>query len=78
MVDPQEATARELGYMLWALTHGLVSLELSHTSRSPLAHPALAGPTGRTSSTRRCGPRCRAGTERHVDRRSRLEASDDL
>jgi len=45
-VDAQDATARELGYMLWALTHGLVSLELSHASRSPLAHPALAGADG--------------------------------
>ena len=45
-VDAQETTARELGYMLWALTHGLVSLELSHASRSPLAHPALAGADG--------------------------------
>lgn len=45
-VDAQDATARELGYMLWALTHGLVSLELSHASRSPLAHPALGGAEG--------------------------------
>jgi AcrR family transcriptional regulator len=45
-VDGQDATARELGYLLWALTHGLVSLELSHASRSPLAHPALAGGAG--------------------------------
>ena len=45
-MDAQDATARELGYMLWALTHGLVSLELSHASRSPLAHPALAGADG--------------------------------
>lgn len=41
-VDPQDATAQELAYLLWALTHGLVTLELSHLSRSPLAHPALA------------------------------------
>jgi len=45
-VDPQDAAARELAYLLWALTHGLVSLELSHTSRSPLAHPALARTDG--------------------------------
>lgn len=41
-VDAQDAASRELGYTLWALTHGLVSLELSHASRSPLAHPVLA------------------------------------
>jgi AcrR family transcriptional regulator len=46
-VDGQDASARELGYMLWALTHGLVSLELSHASRSPLGHPALAGGAGK-------------------------------
>jgi AcrR family transcriptional regulator len=44
--DPQAKAARELGYTLWALTHGLVSLELSHASRSPLAHPALAEDDG--------------------------------
>ena len=44
--DAQDAAARELGYLLWALTHGLVSLELSHASRSPLAHPALVGANG--------------------------------
>jgi hypothetical protein len=46
-VDPQDAKARALGYVLWALTHGLVSLELSHASRSPLAHPAMAEADGR-------------------------------
>jgi AcrR family transcriptional regulator len=45
-VDPQDAAARELGYTLWALTHGLVTLELSHASRSPLAHPMLAETNG--------------------------------
>jgi len=45
-VDAQDAASRELGYTLWALTHGLVSLELSHASRSPLAHPVLAGTDG--------------------------------
>ncbi len=44
--DPQDKATREFGYMLWALTHGLVSLELSHASRSPLAHPALAETDG--------------------------------
>ena len=39
-------TAQELAYLLWALTHGLVTLELSHNSRSPLAHPALARTNG--------------------------------
>ncbi len=42
----QEVASRELAYALWALTHGLVSLELSHASRSPLAHPALAETDG--------------------------------
>ena len=37
----QTDATRKLAYTLWALTHGLVSLELSHASRSPLAHPAL-------------------------------------
>jgi AcrR family transcriptional regulator len=46
-VDPQDAAARELAYTLWAMTHGLVSLELSHASRSPLAHPVLADTDGR-------------------------------
>jgi AcrR family transcriptional regulator len=45
-VDAQDAAARELAYLLWALTHGLVTLELSHISRSPLAHPALARTNG--------------------------------
>jgi AcrR family transcriptional regulator len=45
-VDPQDAAARELAYTLWALTHGLVTLELSHASRSPLAHPMLAETNG--------------------------------
>jgi AcrR family transcriptional regulator len=45
-VDAQDATAQELAYLLWALTHGLVTLELSHISRSPLAHPALARTNG--------------------------------
>jgi AcrR family transcriptional regulator len=42
----KKARAGELAYLLWALTHGLVSLELSHLSRSPLAHPALARTDG--------------------------------
>ncbi len=42
----QKAASRKLAYTLWALTHGLVSLELSHASRSPLAHPALAETDG--------------------------------
>jgi AcrR family transcriptional regulator len=45
-VHAQNATAQELAYVLWALTHGLLTLELSHTSRSPLAHPALARTNG--------------------------------
>lgn len=45
-VDAQDAAARELAYLLWALTHGLVTLELSHISRSPLTHPALARTNG--------------------------------
>jgi AcrR family transcriptional regulator len=44
--DAQDAAARELAYLLWALTHGLVTLELSHLSRSPLPHPALARTNG--------------------------------
>jgi AcrR family transcriptional regulator len=44
----QDAASRKLAYTLWALTHGLVSLELSHASRSPLAHPALAEPDGQS------------------------------
>ena len=39
--DATSDEARRLAHTLWALTHGLVSLELSHASRSPLAHPAL-------------------------------------
>ncbi len=35
-----------MAYTLWALTHGPVSLELSHASRTPLAHPALAETDG--------------------------------
>jgi AcrR family transcriptional regulator len=46
--DPQDEASRELGYTLWALTHGLVSLELTHAGRSPLAHPVLAGIDGQT------------------------------
>jgi AcrR family transcriptional regulator len=42
----QHEASRKLAYTLWALTHGLVSLELSHASRSPLAHPALAETDG--------------------------------
>ncbi len=45
--DPQDEASRELGYTLWGLTHGLVSLELTHASRSPLAHPVLADTDGR-------------------------------
>jgi AcrR family transcriptional regulator len=45
-MDPQDPAARELAYVLWALTHGLVTLELSHNSRSPLPHPALARTNG--------------------------------
>ena len=44
--DAQDEASRSLAYTLWALTHGLVSLELSHASRSPLAHPALAETDG--------------------------------
>jgi AcrR family transcriptional regulator len=40
--DAQDKASREFGYTLWALAHGLVTLELSHASRSPLAHPVLA------------------------------------
>jgi AcrR family transcriptional regulator len=40
--DAHDKASREFGYTLWALTHGLVTLELSHASRSPLAHPVLA------------------------------------
>ena len=40
--DAQDKAAREFGYTLWALAHGLVTLELSHASRSPMAHPVLA------------------------------------
>jgi len=43
----ENAASRKLAYTLWALTHGLVSLELSHASRSPLAHPVLADTDGR-------------------------------
>ena len=43
----QAERSRKVAYTLWALTHGLVSLELSHASRSPLAHPALAETDGR-------------------------------
>ena len=46
--DPQDQASRELGYTLWALTHGLVSLELTHAGRSPLAHPLLADTDGQT------------------------------
>jgi AcrR family transcriptional regulator len=45
-LDARDAAAQELAYMLWALTHGLVTLELSHISRSPLPHPALARANG--------------------------------
>jgi AcrR family transcriptional regulator len=45
--DPQDNASRALGYTLWALTHGLVTLELSHASRSPLAHPVLADTDGK-------------------------------
>ena len=44
--DPPDEASRELGYTLWALTHGLVSLELTHAGRSPLAHPVLADTDG--------------------------------
>ena len=44
----KDAASRELAYTLWALTHGLVSLELSHASRSPLPHPALAETDGQS------------------------------
>jgi AcrR family transcriptional regulator len=44
--DAQNEASRRLAYTLWALTHGLVSLELSHASRTPLAHPALAETDG--------------------------------
>jgi AcrR family transcriptional regulator len=44
--DAQNGAARQLAYALWAATHGLVSLELMHASRSPLAHPALAETDG--------------------------------
>ena len=44
----QDAASRKLAYTLWALTHGLVSLELSHASRSPLPHPALAETDGQS------------------------------
>jgi AcrR family transcriptional regulator len=40
--NAQDKASREFGYTLWALAHGLVTLELSHASRSPLAHPVLA------------------------------------
>ncbi len=45
--DAPEQGSRRLAYTLWAITHGLVSLELSHASRSPLAHPVLADTDGR-------------------------------
>ena len=44
--DPQDRASREFGYTLWALTHGLVSLELMHARRSPLADPVLAETDG--------------------------------
>ena len=44
----EAAASRRLAYTLWALTHGLVTLELSHASRSPLAHPALAETDGQS------------------------------
>jgi len=44
--DPQDNASRALGYTLWALAHGLVTLELSHASRSPLAHPVLTQTDG--------------------------------
>ncbi|MGH8968465.1 MAG: TetR-like C-terminal domain-containing protein [Actinomycetes bacterium] len=44
--DQQDTASRELAYTLWALTHGLVTLELSHAARSPLAHPVLAETDG--------------------------------
>lgn len=44
--DPHDNSARALGYTLWALTHGLVTLELSHANRSPLAHPVLSDTDG--------------------------------
>ena len=34
--DAGSERARELAYVLWAHTHGLVSLELTHSSRSPM------------------------------------------
>ena len=45
--DARHGGSGRLAYTLWAITHGLVSLELSHASRSPLAHPVLADTDGR-------------------------------
>jgi AcrR family transcriptional regulator len=45
--DGRDDGSGRLAYTLWAMTHGLVSLELSHASRSPLAHPVLADTDGR-------------------------------
>jgi AcrR family transcriptional regulator len=44
--DPKGEASRELGYTLWALTHGLVSLELMHASRGPLTDSVLAETDG--------------------------------
>jgi AcrR family transcriptional regulator len=40
--EPLNPPSRRLAHTVWALTHGLVTLELSHKARSPLAHAALA------------------------------------
>jgi AcrR family transcriptional regulator len=45
--DAPQKASRRMAYTLWALTHGLVSLELSHASRSPLTHPVLADTDGK-------------------------------
>jgi AcrR family transcriptional regulator len=45
--DPPDDGSSRLAYTLWAITHGLVSLELSHASRGPLAHPVLADTDGK-------------------------------
>jgi hypothetical protein len=45
--DGRDDGSGRLAYTLWAMTHGLVSPELAHASRSPLAHPVLADIDGR-------------------------------
>ena len=38
--DPQDGASREFGYTLWALTHGLVSLELIARQPQPAGRPS--------------------------------------